>query len=151
MERKPVHAGVMLNEKGDVALVRRKKVEKGEGGVVLEWSLPCGKPNPGEDGFQCVERETYKETGYKNYATQCIGEADHPEFPVHIFYYLCYPVDPFQEARIIEKRSIVEMKCVPKNEVLQYIKTSLANCVAEKLGLVGDNPAPAAPTTPRTW
>lgn len=84
-----INLGIVVNDKKEVLMIRRKQKEAGNKGAVLEWAFPGGKQRYKETREQCVEREVLAETGYDIESTRQISLRIHPEIPVFIVYHLC--------------------------------------------------------------
>jgi len=49
-----INLGVILNNKGEVLIIRRKVIEKGVDGSSLQWAFPGGKQRLNETREECV-------------------------------------------------------------------------------------------------
>ena len=49
-----INLGVVLNDKGEVLIIRRKVIEKGVDGSSLQWAFPGGKQRLNETREECV-------------------------------------------------------------------------------------------------
>jgi len=139
MEVKPkesktfINLGVVLNSKGEVLLIRRKKKEKGSNGAVLSWAFPGGKQRLGESRKECVEREVQDETGYKIKAEKEISLRFHPEFPVIVVYHLCKLQSPQPIGKTKEPWEVEEIRWVKPGDIRKLITSNLDPKVAEEL------------------
>ena len=52
-----INLGIVVNNKGEVLMIRRVEKEIGKNDSVLEWAFPGGKQRFDESRSQCVERE----------------------------------------------------------------------------------------------
>jgi len=127
-----INLGIVLNPKGEVLLIKRKKPEKGEKGAVLSWAFPGGKQKYEESREQCVEREVLAETGYKAKAIKEISLRYHPEFPVIVVYHLCR-AENSKKAKTSEPWEIEEIRWVKPQEIRKLITSSLDEKVAKEL------------------
>lgn len=133
-----INLGIVLNANGEVLLIRRKKVEAGKRGAVLQWAFPGGKQKFGESRKEGVEREVLAETGYRVEAIKEISLRVHPEFPVMVVYHLCKLVNHEQEAKIGEPWEVEEIRWVKPEEIRKLITSDLDKKVAEELGIKQD-------------
>ena len=79
-----INLGIIVNNKDEVLMIRRKDKETGKAGAVLEWAFPGGKQRYAESRKDCVEREVLDETGYSIEWIQEISMRLHPEVMVFI-------------------------------------------------------------------
>ncbi len=124
--------GIVKNQKDEVLIIQRAKIEKGSGNVKLSWAFPGGKVEDGETKEQAAEREVLEETGYKVKATSTISERQHPQFSVYVYYIECKP----ESENGIQKPSdeeIKEVKLIKSSELLNYFTTNLDPKVSEYL------------------
>lgn len=128
-----LNLGVVLNEKGEVLMIRRKEKEIGEDGSVLTWAFPGGKQRFDETREECVEREILAETGYSIRSTRQISLDFHPQFPVIIIYHLCRLISPEQIIEPSEPHEVAEVRWVAPGEIKSLITTILNPKVAEEL------------------
>ena len=52
-----INLGIVINNKGEVLIIKRKVPEKGKSGKILVWAFPGGKQESGETRESAVERE----------------------------------------------------------------------------------------------
>jgi 8-oxo-dGTP pyrophosphatase MutT (NUDIX family) len=130
-----INLGVVLNNKGEVLIIRRKVIEKGVDGSSLQWAFPGGKQCLNENREECVKREVLAETGYDIEPSKQISLRVHPQFPVTIVYHLC--VLKFKEpiAKPIEPHEIAEIKWVKSEEIKELFTTDIDPKVANELGI----------------
>ncbi len=81
-----LNLGVVINEQGEVLLIKRVKQEKGRDESVLTWAFPGGKQRLNESRQECVAREILDETGYKVESTK--GNFTQVSSPISSIYYL---------------------------------------------------------------
>ncbi len=127
-----INLGVVLNSRGEVLLIKRKKPEKGEKGAVLTWAFPGGKQKYEESRKQGVEREVLAETGYKVKALKEISLRYHPEFPVVVVYHLCR-TENSKPGKTSEPWEIEEIRWVKPQEIRSLITSNLDEKVAKEL------------------
>jgi len=130
-----INLGVVLNGKGEVLIIRRKVLEKGADGSVLQWAFAGGKQRFNESREECVEREILAETGYDIESIKQISVRVHPQFPVTIVYHLCSLNSPEQVAKPCEPHEIAEIKWVKPEKLTDIFTTDLDPFVARELGI----------------
>ncbi len=143
IQRNFINLGIVLNDKGEVLIVKRKKPETGKDGKVLLWAFPGGRQEfdkelnrPIETRSECVGREVLLETGYNITSVREINLKFHPDIPsVAIVYHLCKlnspkPISPPQEPDEIE-----EVRWVRPSEIRNLITTTLDEKVAKELNI----------------
>ena len=130
-----INLGVVVNKKGEVLMIRRKRKELGRNGAVLEWAFPGGKQRFSESREQCVKREILDETGYDIKPIRQISLRVHPEIPVFIVYHFCRLNSENPVAKPKEPHEIAEIKWVKKEDIKKIITTNLDEKVAKELGL----------------
>jgi len=128
-----INLGVVLNPKGEVLLIKRKKPEQGAKGAVLKWAFPGGKQKYEESRKECVEREVLAETGYAAKAIKEISLRYHPEFPVVIVYHLCKIENSAKPGKTKEPWEIEEIRWVKPQEIRNLITSNLDEKVAKEL------------------
>ena len=126
--------GVVLNEKGEVLVVRQP------GG---SWSLPKGHLDSGESALGAAQREIMEESGVRDltllkdlgsYERYRIGlkknEEDQTELKhIHLFLFTTKdfrlkPIDPLHtQARWVSKENVAEVLTHPKDKL--FFKTSV--------------------------
>ncbi|MFH1162254.1 MAG: NUDIX hydrolase [Candidatus Jorgensenbacteria bacterium] len=130
-----INLGVVVNPKGEVLVIRRKKKETGSGGTVLEWAFPGGKQRYGETRAQGVEREVLAETGYEIASRRELSLRIHPQFMITIVYHLCELKSPQPVAEPKEPHEVGEIRWVKPQELLTLFTTDLDPKVKKELGL----------------
>jgi len=130
-----VNLGVILNDKGEVLIIRRKVIEKGADDSVLQWAFPGGKQLLKETREECVKREILAETGYDIISQKQISLRVHPQFPVTIVYHLCSlnSLEPIVQPN--EPHEIAEIKWVKPVKLQELFTTNLDPKVANELGI----------------
>jgi len=128
-----INLGVVLNPKGEVLLIKRKKPEQGAKGAVLTWAFPGGKQKYEESRKEGVEREVLAETGYEVNAIKEISLRYHPEFPVVIVYHLCKTENSTKPGETKEPWEIAKIRWVKPQEIRNLITSSLDEKVAKEL------------------
>jgi len=128
-----INLGVVLNPKGEVLLIKRKKPEQGVKGAVLTWAFPGGKQKYEESRKEGVEREILAETGYEVKAIKEISLRYHPEFPVVIVYHLCKTENSTKPGETKEPWEIAEIRWVKPQEIKNLITSNLDKKVAKEL------------------
>ncbi len=131
-----INLGIVLNQKGQVLMIKRKNPEKGKNEAILKWSFPGGAQCTGEERGECVERTVLSETGYKIKVSRQIDLVlEHSQFPVMIAYHLCETESSKPIAEPKETQKIAEIKWVNPEEIKELITTELNPKVAQELGL----------------
>ncbi|MBI2592626.1 MAG: NUDIX hydrolase [Candidatus Colwellbacteria bacterium] len=131
-----VNLGVILNNKGEVLLVRRATEETGVDGSVLRWALPGGRQGFGETRSESVKRKILERTGYEVEPITEISLRLHPQFPVVVAYHICHLISPqSMTTKATEADKLAEVKWVKKEEVSKLITTELDPNVKKYLGL----------------
>lgn len=128
-----INLGIVLNNNGEVLMIKRKKPETGKDGKVLLWAFPGGRQEEDEDRKNSVKREILAETGYDVEIVKQISLRFHPDLPVIVVYHLCKLVSPNQIKPPSETWEIEEIKWVKPEEVKSLITTSLDETVAKEL------------------
>ena len=129
-----INLGIVVNDKGEVLLIRRVKKEVGNDGSVLTWAFPGGKQRLNESRLDCVKREILAETGYDIYSFKEISLKHHPQFPVFIVYHSCKLSKLKPIAKPKEPHEIAEIKWVKKEEIRNLITTNLDSKVSREMG-----------------
>jgi len=130
-----INLGIVVNNKGKVLMIKRKKTERGENGSVLRWAFPGGKQFSNETREEAVAREVLVETGYDIRSIKQIDVALHPQIPVIIIYHLCVLNSEKPIAKPKEKHEVSEIKWVDPKEIKNLITTALNPKVAKELGI----------------
>ncbi|MFA5392523.1 MAG: NUDIX hydrolase [Candidatus Paceibacterota bacterium] len=130
-----INLGVVLNDKGEVLIIRRKVIEKGADGSILQWAFSGGKQQFNETREECVEREVLAETGYDVESIKQISIRVHPQFPVTIVYHLCSlkASEPIDKPN--EPHEIAEIKWIKPEEIKEIFTTDIDPKVANELGI----------------
>lgn len=131
--KKFINLGVVLNEAGEVLMIKRNKVEEGKGGSTLTWAFPGGKQRFSESREECVKREVLAETGYAVEPMKQIDLNFHPQFPVMIVYHLCRLSSPEPVAAPSEPHEVAEVRWVKPADIKGLINTALNPKVAKEL------------------
>jgi 8-oxo-dGTP pyrophosphatase MutT (NUDIX family) len=136
-ERKPefIVLGIVLNKKGEVMIVKRKKKETTLTGKELIWAFPGGRQEEKETREDRIIKEVLAETGYKVRPVQQIHLRVHPDVFKMIAYFLCEleEEEPVQE--IEEKDEIEEVRWVKPEELKNYFTTDIDPEVKKVLGI----------------
>jgi len=130
-----INLGVVLNDKDEVLMIRRKVLEKGTDGSVLQWAFPGGTQWINETRQESVKRNILSETGYDIQWDRQIDLAFHPEIPVFIAYHLCSLISPDPIQKSQEPHEIVEIRWVKSEDIKRLISTTLNPKVANELGI----------------
>ncbi len=130
-----INLGIIVNDKGEVLMIRRVKKEIGKDSSVLEWAFPGGKQRFDESRSKCVEREVLDETGYDIKSVKEISLRVHPQILVFIVYHLCELKIEKPIAEPIEPHEVAEIRWVKKEDIKNLITTNLDEKVSEELGL----------------
>jgi ADP-ribose pyrophosphatase YjhB (NUDIX family) len=129
-----VNLGVVLNKKGDVLIVKRKKKEITMSGKDLIWVFPGGRQEQGETREERVVKEILLETGYKVRPLRQIHLRVHPDTLKMIAYFLCELEDENQ-GEIVEKDEVEEVKWVKPEELKNYFTTDIDSEIKKVLGI----------------
>lgn len=121
---KNISIAVVVRLDGKVLIILRRTLEKGTDKSILSWTFPSGTVELDEDPSYTAVRETFDETGYKIKAFVLINEKDHPQFPVHVFYWGCRLVDSTQYP-ITEIDEIAETRWVDPDEIPRLFTSNL--------------------------
>ena len=130
-----INLGVIVNDKGEVLMIRRVKKEIDKDGAVLEWAFPGGKQRFSETRSECVKREVLDETGYDIEPVREISLRIHPQILVLIVYHLSRLNSEKPIAKPKELHEIAEIKWVKKQDIKNLITTHLDEKVSQELGL----------------
>lgn len=130
-----INLGIVLNDKGEVLMIKRAKPENGKDDSVLVWAFPAGKQCLNETREECVKREVLAETGYDIESMRQIDLTFHPQLPVMIVYHMCRLLSPKQIKEPQEAHEVAEIKWVKPSEIRSLITTSLNPKVAKELGI----------------
>ena len=130
-----INLGIVLNEKGEVLMIKRREPEIGKDDSVLEWAFPAGKQRLNESREECVKREMLTETGYDVESLRQIDLAFHPQFPIMIVYHSCRLNNPEPIAKPQEPDEVAEIRWVKPSEIRNLITTQLNPKVARELGI----------------
>ena len=128
-----INLGVVLNNKGEVLVIRRKVLEKGIDGSILQWAFPGGKQQFDETREECVKREVLAETGYDIKPSKQISLRVHPQFPVIVVYHLCFLNSQEPIAKPIEPHEIAEIKWVKPEKIKELFTTDIDPKVKQEL------------------
>lgn len=120
-----VNLGVVINKKGEVLIIKRRKKEKTITGADFVWAFPGGVQEAGETREDRVVKEVLLETGYKVKPLRQIHLRVHPDTLVLIAYFLCAleSEEPIQE--IVEKDEVEEIRWVKPEELKNYFTTDI--------------------------
>jgi len=129
-----INLGVVINKKGEVLIVKRKKKEITKSGKEFLWAFPGGRQEEGETREERVVKEVLLETGYKVKPIKQIHIRIHPDTLKMIAYFLCELEDEKQE-EIVEKDEIEEVKWVKPEELKNYFTTDIDPEVKKVLGI----------------
>lgn len=128
-----INLGIVLNSKGEVLVIKRKKAERGKAEEILIWAFPGGKQRYNESRKECVEREVLAETGYKIEAEGEISLRMHPEFPVTVVYHFRQLKESKAVSGTKEPWEGEEIKWVKPEEIRNLVTSNLDPKVAEEL------------------
>jgi len=130
-----INLGVVINDKGEVLMIRRVKKEAGKEGSILEWAFPGGKQQFKETRAGCVKREVLDETGYDIESIREISLQVHPQILVFIVYHFCRLNSEKPVAKPREPHEIAEIKWIKKQDIKNLITTNLNEKVSQELEL----------------
>lgn len=128
-----INLGVVLNDKGEVLVIRRVKEEITKDGKVLKWTFPGGKQKLNELRSESIKREIFNETGYKVRTEKEISMRMPPELPIILVYHLCRLEEPNQVQPSSKPWEIAEIKWVKPRDLKTLFTTSLDPKVAQEL------------------
>ncbi len=134
--KKFINLGIIINDKDEVLMIRRKQKEIGENNAVLEWAFPGGKQRFDETREQCVEREVLDETGYDVESIKQISLRVHPEILVMIVYHFCRLKIEKPIAKPKEPDEVAEIKWVKKQDIKKLVTSNLDEKVNKELSLL---------------
>jgi 8-oxo-dGTP pyrophosphatase MutT (NUDIX family) len=136
-EKKPefIVLGIVLNKRGEVMIVKRKRKEKTLTGKELIWVFPGGKQEEGEMREDRVVKEILAETGYKVKPIQQIHLRIHPDVLKMTAYFLCELEKEKAVQEIEEKDEIEEVRWVEPKELKNYFTTDIDPEVKKVLGI----------------
>lgn len=120
-----INLGVVLNDQGEVLMIRRVKEETGSDGSVLRWAFPGGKQRVGESRSECVKREVIAETGYDIEPLREISLRFHSQFMVIVAYHICRLLNPQRMTEPVEAHEVAEIKWFKKEELPGLVTTDL--------------------------
>ena len=124
--------GVIQNN-GEVLVVRRQEIEEGLNGETLTYVFPGGKVENNETVQQSVVREVLEESGYHIQVISMIDEGQHPTFPAYMSYLECKLVSA--EVSPTKDGGIAEVRWVSISDFPKIITSSLNDKVKAHLGL----------------
>ena len=130
-----INLGIVINNKGEVLIIKRKMPEKGKSGKILVWAFPGGKQESGETRESTVEREVLMETGYKVKAVKQISIRIHPDTGALVIYHLCELLEENQIQPPSEPHEIEEIKWIKKEKIKNYFTTDIDPQVQKLLGI----------------
>jgi mutator protein MutT len=130
-----INLGIVINNKGEVLIIKRKVPEKGKSGKILVWAFPGGKQESGETRESAVEREVLMETGYKVKTVKQINIRIHPDTGALVVYHLCELLEENQIQPPSEPHEIEEIKWIKKEEIKNYFTTDIDPQVQKLLGI----------------
>ena len=132
--------GVVLNKKGEVLIIKRRKPEFTTTGKVLLWAFPGGKQNPemlnSEQAAIEAVNEILRETGYKVKFLKEIHMRIHPDTFNMIAYFLCELEEDKPVQEIEEKYEVEEVRWVKPEELKNYFTTDIDPEVKKILNIV---------------
>ena len=130
-----INLGVVLNNKDEVLMIKRKTLEKGKDNSVLEWAFPGGRQRLNETRQESIKRHILSETGYDIQWLRQIDLAFHPDIPVFIAYHLCSLISPDPIQKSQEPHEVVEIRWLKSEDIKRLISTTLNPKVANELGI----------------
>ncbi len=120
-----VNLGIVVNKKGEVLIVKRRRKEITATGKDFVWSFPGGIQEKDESREEIVVKEVLLETGYKVKPVKQIHLRVHPDTYVLVAYFLCELESNSPCQDIEEKDEIEEVKWVKPEELKNYFTTDL--------------------------
>ncbi len=132
-----INLGIVVNDNGEVLMIRRKNKEKGRTGAVLEWAFPGGRQHLNESRNECVKRTILGETGYSiEVVKEIVLRIEHVQFPIMVAYHLCGLRSGKPVAKPKEPKEIAEIKWIKKQDIRDVITTNLDKKVAQELKII---------------
>lgn len=131
-----INLAVIVNQNGEVLIIKRRQEEIGQDGARLTWAFPGGRQHEGESREECIVREVQEETGYDVRVIRQLSMRIHPQFGVIIIYHLCELVSEKQAQELSEPGEVEEIRWVKKEEINQYFTTDIDPRVKQELQLV---------------
>jgi 8-oxo-dGTP diphosphatase len=129
-----INLGIVLNKKGEVLIIKRRKKEITSKGKEFVWAFPGGKQEAGETREERVVKEVLLETGYNVKPIRQIHLRIHPDTLKMIAYFLC-ELENENQNEIVEKEEIEEVKWVKPEELKNYFTTDIDPEVKKILGI----------------
>jgi A/G-specific adenine glycosylase len=120
-----VNLGVVLNSKGEVLIIKRKKPEITKSGKEFVWAFPGGRQEEGETREERVAKEVLLETGYTVIPQSQLHLRVHPDNNVMIVYHHCKLDEGKPQVEIEEKDEVEEIKWVKPEELYKYFTTDI--------------------------
>jgi len=130
-----INLGVVLNNKGEVLIIKRKVIEKGSDGSILQWAFPGGRQRLDETREECVKREVLLETGYEIEPIKQISLRVHPQFLVIVAYHLCVLKSQEPVAKPSEPHEIEEISWIKPEKLKELVTTDIDPKVKQELGI----------------
>jgi 8-oxo-dGTP pyrophosphatase MutT (NUDIX family) len=127
--------GIVLNKKGEVMIVKRKRKEITLKGKELIWVFPGGRQEDGETREDRVVKEVLAETGYRIKPIRQIHLRVHPDVLKMTAYFLCELEKEEPVKEIEEKDEIEEVRWVKPEELKNYFTTDIDPEVKKVLGI----------------
>ena len=129
-----INLGVVVNNKNEVLMIRRKNKETGKNGTILEWAFPGGRQRLNENREECVKRNILSETGHDaDSIREIVLRVEHIQFPVMVAYHLCRLKSEKPVTKPKEPHEIAEIKWVKKEDIKDLVTTRLDEKVAQEL------------------
>ena len=122
---------VVQNEAGDVLLIKSNRYHTQS----VEWEIPAGRIDDGEESVDAAIRETLEETGYSVENTKLVYKFNPTNGISNQVFYI-------YKATIIKKEGepdpfeVSEIKWVSKSEILEMLRNNEINCGFSLVGLM---------------
>lgn len=129
-----INIGVVINKKGEVLIIKRKKKELTKSGKEFLWCFPGGRQEENESREERVVKEVFLETGYKVKPLKQIHLRVHPDTYKMVAYFLCDLESDIQD-EIKEKDEVAEVRWVKPHELKNYFTTDIDPEVKKVLGI----------------
>lgn len=115
---------IVLNDRNEVLLIRKRNPRTLPSGDVLAWSFPGGKPEEDENGYETAMRETLEETGYSILVTEVdkLGARTHPQDTNIFIEYWAGEVIEYTPSLFTAQEEIEEVAWVPVEKMDEVIK-----------------------------
>ena len=124
---------VVQNEKGDVLLIKSPRYHTQS----VEWEIPAGQIDDGEDPVDAAKRETLEETGYSIDDVKLIYRFNPSNGISDQTFHICKcKTTIFCKESEPDPLEVSELKWVSKEEIRRMIQNNEINCGFSLVGLM---------------